>query len=414
MLIMTKIIYWSVFILLVIPKINLISVGNYNAGLRIDDLIISFLAAIFIINFSFLRKKSIPKPYVRYYLFIIFILFGTLITSVAYNLGSIIFPLRFLEYFTFFVIGVKLGSKGEYISGMMKFLLYSNILISVLQFLDIIGGFSTTGYRPSVSDRVIGLCSGPWELGVILNFLTCYFLGSRSSMNFKYLVFFSSLIIIFLSGSRMSLVAQVLIMIYYIYKSSSIVGIMKKVIILLPFVLLAVYFFSDSTVASRSGNLFTMDNITSIPDTYRATVLLNGNPDWSKFGVLGGDDVDASWAIRSLKWIYAVKLYLSNSTFFFTGVGAGTFGNALDGGWLRIFTECGIFGFSVFMLFIMHNTKKSIINKMIFISFSVNMLMIDIFMSYKVMSLMLFIFGYIYSDAKNDKSMLYNRTIKFK
>lgn len=411
---MTKIIYWATFILLVIPKINLISVGNYNAGLRIDDLIIAFLAAVFTINFSTMRTKSIPTIYAKYYLFIIFIFFGTLITSAAYSLGSIIFPIRFLEYFTFFIIGIKLGRKGIYISGMLGFLLFANIFISALQFVNIVGGFTTTGYRASVSDRVIGLCSGPWELGVILNFLTCYFLCIKSKMKLKYIVFFSSLLIIFLSGSRMSLVAQILIMVYYIHKTSSIVGVIKKALILLPFVFVASYFFSDSTVATRSDNLFTMDNITSLPETYRDTVLTNGNPDWSNFGVLGGDDVDASWAIRSLKWIYAVKLYLSKTSFFFTGVGAGTFGNALDGGWLRIFTECGIFGFAAFISFIRYNNKISIMNKLIFIAFSVNMLMIDIFMSYKVMSLMLFLYGYVYSDAKRDNSMLFIKKLKFK
>ncbi|WP_204268981.1 hypothetical protein, partial [Klebsiella aerogenes] len=121
-----------------------------------------------------------------YYIFILIISLGTLFTSAVYAQGTILFPLRFLEYFTFFIMGLKLGQKDDYISGVMKVIFFANIAVSLLQFVGIIGGFTTTGYRDSVSARVIGLCSGPWELGVILNFLTCYFLSIKVKETFKY------------------------------------------------------------------------------------------------------------------------------------------------------------------------------------------------------------------------------------
>ncbi|QIP24285.1 hypothetical protein [Klebsiella aerogenes] len=410
---MISLLHWSVFLLLFIPKINLISVGGFNAGLRLDDLIIAFWAVIFVSSFFMSRNYSLSKIEVQYYIFILIISLCTLFTSAVYAQGTILFPLRFLEYFTFFIMGLKLGQKDDYISGIMKVIFFANIAVSFLQFVGIIGGFTTTGYRDSVSARVIGLCSGPWELGVILNFLTCYFLSIKVKETFKYLVFFTALSVIFLSGSRMSFVAQMILMVIYVYQSSSFVGILKRVLILAPFVAIALVFVADSTVASRSENLFNMDNIVSIPETYRTTQLVHGNPDWSLFGVLSGDDVDASWAIRSLKWVYAVKLFVSEWIFSFTGVGAGTFGNALDGGWLRLFTECGVLGFVAFIMFMKQNSSVSNMNKLMFISFSINMIMIDIYMSYKVMSFMLFIFGYMYSKSKTDEPLPRNRTIKF-
>ncbi|WP_409158955.1 hypothetical protein [Pectobacterium sp. B2J-2] len=406
--------YWSLFILFLIPKINIISIGNYNAGIRIDDFIIALWICVFMLSYALRGRILVRVIDFKYYKFIIFMLIGTCFSLLFSGQGSIIFPFRFIEYFAFFIMGVYLAKKGTYITGMMKSILYLNIISSLLQFSGVIGGFTVTGYSNDVSSRVIGLTSGPWELGVLLNFITCYFLSSKAGNAYKYTVFFSCLFVIFLSGSRMSFVAQMFLMVYYILKTSSAIGIMKKVFIFTPFIIISFFYLAESSIAERSVNLFSIENIRELPETYRATTLVNGNPDWMKFGVLGGDDVDASWAIRSMKWVYAVKLFLSNPVYLFSGVGAGTFGNALDGGWLRMLTECGVIGLLLFVSFMNANKKSGLNNKLIFWAFSINMIMIDIYMSYKVMSFMLFIFGYTY--IRNKSGYAYNefRKLKFK
>ncbi|WP_233963539.1 hypothetical protein [Pectobacterium versatile] len=406
--------YWSIFALFLIPKINIISVGNYNAGIRIDDIIIASWVFVFMLSYALRNKFSIRRIDLKYYNFIAFMFVGTCFSLLFSGQGSIIFPFRFLEYFAFFIMGVYLAKKSVYITGMMKWILSLNIILSLLQSVGLVGGFTVSGYNPDVSSRVIGLTSGPWELGVLLNFITCYFLSSKASNTYKYAVFFSCLFVIFLSGSRMSFIAQMFLIIYYILKTSSTIGIMKKVFIIAPFIIASSFYLSDSAIAERSENLFNTDNIRELPDIYRATTLVEGNPDWMQFGILGGEDVDASWAIRSMKWIYAVKLYFSNPVYIFSGVGAGTFGNALDGGWLRMLTECGIVGLLLFVSFMRANNKLAIINKMVFWAFSINMIMIDIYMSYKVMSFMLFMFGYMYIKQKNGDEALSFKKVRFK
>ncbi|MCL2896798.1 hypothetical protein [Brenneria tiliae] len=410
---MTTFLYYSVFVLFLMPKINIISVGNYNAGIRVDDFIIATWLFVFLFSYVLNKKNTIRVIDLKYYKFIIFMFIGTCFSLLFYNQGSIIFPFRFLEYFTFFIMGVYLAQKDVYITGMMKVILYLNIIISVLQSVGIIGGFTVSGYNSDVSSRVIGLTSGPWELGVLLNFLTCYFLSSKSGNLYKIIIFFVCLIVIFLSGSRMSFVAQMVVAIAYILKTSSALGVMKKVMIMAPLFFASIFYLSNSTVAERSVNLFNADNFIELPTTYRATTLLHGNPDWSNFDILDGD-VDASWSIRSIKWIYAVKLFLSNPVFIATGVGAGTFGNALDGGWLRMLIECGVIGLILFLSFLSANKKLSLMNYLIFYSFLINMIMIDIYMSYKVMSFMLFIFGYMYIENKKNNTTIDFRKIKFK
>ncbi|MEB6335365.1 O-antigen ligase family protein [Serratia rhizosphaerae] len=392
---MRALMVFSIYFLFLIPKINLISVGGFNAGLRIDDAIIAMWMLVFLLivvekKITFTRKIDFT-----YYMFLMNMLIGTTLSSVIYQQGTIIFPFRFLEYFTFFIMGVYIARKEINISTLMQSVFYMNVIVALLQFSGVLGGFSVTGYRPNVSARVIGLTSGPWELGVILNFITCYLFASSARAYYKYFVFVLGLLVILLSGSRMSFVAQVVLLIVYMFNHANAVSIIRRILIVTPFVFLTLIYFSDSVVAERSEKLFNVDNLTSLPDYYRNTELVSGNPDWTTSGMLEGNDVDASWAIRSIKWMYALKLFLSNPMFIFFGVGAGTFGIALDGGWLRLFTECGVVGALLFISFFRRCKRSSRMIQYCFIVFSINMIMIDVYMSYKIMAMLLFLAGYM-------------------
>lgn len=369
--------------------------GGFNAGLRIDDAIIAIWLLIFLLivvekKITFTRKIDFT-----YYMFLLNMFVGTILSSVIYQQGTIIFPFRFLEYFTFFIMGVYIAKKEINISTLMQCVFYMNVIVALLQFAGILGGFSVTGYRPNVSARVIGLTSGPWELGVILNFITCYFFASSAKAHYKYFIFVLGLLVILLSGSRMSFVAQVVLLMVYMFNHANAVSIIRRVLIVTPFVFLTLIYFSDSVVAERSEKLFNMDNIISLPDYYRNTELVKGDPDWTTSGMLDGNDVDASWAIRSIKWMYALKLFLSNPMFILFGVGAGTFGIALDGGWLRLFAECGVVGALLFISFLRRCKRRSKVMQYCFIVFSINMIMIDVYMSYKIMAMLLFLAGYM-------------------
>lgn len=54
---MTNFLYCSVLFFFLMPKINIISVGNYNAGIRIDDFIIAIWLFIFL--FGYVSNKRI-------------------------------------------------------------------------------------------------------------------------------------------------------------------------------------------------------------------------------------------------------------------------------------------------------------------------------------------------------------------
>ncbi len=70
--------------------------------------------------------------------------------------------------------------------------------------------------------------------------------------------------------------------------------------------------------------------------------------------------------------------------------------------------------FVAFIMFMKQNSSVSNMNKLMFISFSINMIMIDIYMSYKSHVLhAVYFFGYMYSKSKTDEPLPRNRTIKF-
>ncbi|MNQ60670.1 hypothetical protein D3C85_749570 [compost metagenome] len=390
-------IYCVVLALFILPKINIIDVGGFNAGLRIDDGLILMMAALI---FGTRMVKHLSPPITNYekkfFIFLCLITVGTLISSLGYNRGTILFPIRFAEYFVFFYIGKTFFAYGLSLKSMLTAVFAANVTVALLQYAHVIGGFTVRGYKPDVSERIVGITSGPWELGVLLNFICCYFLVNDKSSIKKYSILVIATLVILLNGSRMSLVAQAAITLAYFTMASSIASVLKKSLALIPIVLIAIVLFEGSEVSSRSESLASWDNVETLISTYDDVQVKGQIPSWDELGTLKGGDLDTSWSMRGVKWIYAIKLFLSSPIFMVFGVGSGAFGNALDGGWLRILTEWGIIGSAAFVMFLLLVKKLNATMRLMMIAFAVNMLMIDIYMSYKVMSVIMFCTGYYY------------------
>lgn len=382
-----------VYILFLIPKVNLITIGGFYAGIRADDVIILFIGMCFFSNFLYTKKINIERTFAT---FIFIMLVGSVVCGMLFSQGSILFPLRFIEYSIFFYLGRYLyNDSSERLSNLIGAVFWVNVAISVLQVVGVVGGFTVMGYKPNVSDRIIGMTSGPWELGVLMNFTSAFYLIYGKNSLKRYIPYVLASVIILLTGSRMSFVAQLVIIAVFIIKQGSFIQFLKKALIAVPLVFAMFIYVENSSVSSRSENLFNSDNITSLASLYEQTNVTYGNPDWHMVDTMAGDDVDLSWAMRVMKWLYAIKLFFKNPIFFVTGVGAGTFGNALDGGWLRLLLECGVFGFYAFLVFLKKVKNSSPMMLLFTIALGVNMLMIDVYMSYKIMTLYLFFAGYM-------------------
>lgn len=392
---MKLIVAFLLAVLLLSPKINVISMQGFNAGIRIDDIIIAFLFVT--LGFISLSKLEL-KIEKRYSLFIFCMLICTFICNSVFGQGTLLFPARFIEYAIFIYIGKYLCNSSDRIFHCsLKAVFIANLIVAILQWRGYVGGFTVYGYADYVGDRVVGLTAGPWELGVLLNFATAYFitLNDENKIKVAYTVAFT--FAIFLTGSRMSFLANIIIIAVYMLHGKSISGRLGAMMMVVPVVAIAIFASSGTALAERSANIFSYSNFSHLSDIYKYTVVTYGNPDWTNVSMMDVSGADASWSMRVVKWIYAIKMFLMNPVFWFIGVGSGTFSNALDGGWLRILTECGIIGIYFFVFFISRLKSLSLFMKLSAAAFSINMIMIDIYMSYKVMSVLLLCYGY-YSE----------------
>lgn len=395
---MNAILLILVYILFLLPKINLVSVGNFNAGLRVDDVVIAAAAAI-LIGRKVLQDGaliSLSRAERWFWLFFATCLLSAVWNAFAFGRGSILFPLRFAEYFVFFYIGWSLASaKRDVAHRLLMTVFWANVAVASLQLAGLVGGFTVRGYTANVAERVVGLTSGPWELGVVLNLVTCMVLSQKASVLKKVLVFSVATFFILANGSRMSLVAQVAILGASIVFSGGLVKSLKAGLFAAPAIALVAVLFAGSGVATRSASLSSMDNVSLLVASFGNVQATEKAPAWDELGVLSRDEgVDASWSMRGPKWVYSVKMWMLNPVNTVFGVGPGTFGNALDGGWLRLLTEAGIAGLAAFLLFMKTVFGQGGALRLAVVAISVNMFFIDIYMAYKVMSIFLFLCGF--------------------
>jgi hypothetical protein len=396
---------WLGVILIFLPKINIISVAGQTAGLRIDDLILGF---IFIyacrrqINFSNL------SPIETTFLAMVgFWILSNVFNMLSYHQSNLLYSLRYIEYFLFFYVGILFARRYN-IDTFLLYFVGINGLVMVLQLSGLMGGFSSIGAVSDVGGRAIGLTGGPWEIGALLNFSFAIFamnLRATKKNAYVFLFYFVTFILILFTGSRMSLLAHLVMLIMYLYKIFANKFLFLVYLGLLSVMVLGIFIAFSATVSERSQNTFSVSNLEAFVDAYKSVALksnFNGFPDFDI-----DESADLSWLMRVYKWSYAIKSWLSIPIFWLLGVGPGTWGTALDGGVLRLLTETGLIGFSLFLVFIKKVINLEYCLLPVMIALFINMLMIDIHISYKSMAFIFFAVGYFYNlsasrqDVKN-------------
>lgn len=393
-----------VFILFISPKIDIIDIENFNAGLRFDDFILLitlvYLASVSLI--SPVKNFTISSFEVRYFVFIAIMLVGTGYGNYMYDRGSLLFPIRFVEYFVFFYLGRKYFVQGFSFENLWLTVFWTNLIVASGQSFGIIGGYTVRGLQSDVSERIVGIYSGPWELGVILNFISIMALTSLNVDRWlRLFVVGVSTVLILNTGSRMAFLAQIIMIVFYLGIGVSVKVLLRRSFAAILVMVLLYVSLADSVVTERSENLFNIENINTFYRYYNYVEIQEVPPSWAELGNLDGGSLDYSWRERGVKWIFAMKLALSSYFYILFGVGAGAFGNALDGGWLRITCEMGLSGLVAFLFFMCRAYKLCVRSKLLVIVIFVNMLMIDIYMAYKVMAFMLFYFGYSYERNRS-------------
>jgi len=405
---------WLTLPLLFLPKINILSFGRETAGIRIDDLILLIFAVVCFWGNLTVRKSfsDIEKcvAYITGLALVSFIINRVLNVADILNVqSSLFYALRLLEYFSFFYIG-KMAVRFYSTNTIILLFFLWNALLMVLQKIQLIGIFTSDGYQPITSDRILGIASFGSEIGLLLNMLFCYFIymsraknaenlaemearGARQ-VNAPYLLLLLFVLLVVFSGARTA-IATLLITFFACLRD--IIDWRKPKTLILPtctilvgVALTVIALYSFSGIVTRSKGLLSFKNIELI-STVWDNIILDYDPIGRESVSLGAHD--ASWWMRIHKWCYALKLYVQHPECWILGIGPGFAMAALDGGFLRIFTELGIVGSFFYAKFFYSIASLSRQLAWMTIVFMLNMIFFDAHLAYKPMTLLLLIAG---------------------
>jgi hypothetical protein len=386
-----------VSILLLLPKIDLVPITGGSA-IRFDDILLFLMALLLFINFLKSSRKIITEIEWIFILLFLFMVFSNILNMLLFERSNILYSIRYIEYFSFFYAGFYFSQKYSLQKLLIIYLYITAIFVLIQSF-----GNSIHHLLPTFIHRngiVTGLTAGPWELGAALNIIfSVYAFRKRNTFFLIFKIFVITSFIILLTGSRSPLAAHLFLFICYLLFFLSL---KRKILIILSFPIIAIIgsiILSNTSllVTERSKKLFDYDNIELVKGYFDTVEIPHSGLGFHNSEITGAVDKnigDTSWAIRSMKWVYSVKLWYENDISIFFGVGPGTLGRGLDGGVVRVLTEFGIVGFIIyFYLLYKIATTYGVVAIFITLSLLINMLMIDVHNAYKVMSLFYFIIG---------------------
>jgi hypothetical protein len=399
--------------MLFMPKVNIVSIAGESAGIRIDDVLLFVILALLMAGVLLARKVRINRIESITFLLIGYLLFSNFVNLQLFDRSSLLYSLRYVEYFIFFYIGRYFFDARYSAARLLYAMLFVNAILMVLQDFAIIGGFGSAGFSPDVASRPIGVTGGPWELGALLNVCLAIFLFDRKEVpgvtsRILVIAFTSALVV--MTGARMPALAHVFLISYYLYlhapnktyflgRAAIIGGPLLVAILLIP-----------NPLTGRSGNIFSAANIELFQEQY-SKGLPEENFEGFSQSYIAEEGTDLSWLIRVARWTIAIKTWTHSPLTWFVGVGPGNWGPALDGGWLRVMTEWGLFGLSIFLVFLYRIAQISRAAFAMVVALAINMLFIDIHIAYKAMSLFFFLSGYAYNKERANRGEVHKPSI---
>tara|TARA_Y100000996_G_C22543009_1_gene650703 strand:- start:466 stop:1659 length:1194 start_codon:yes stop_codon:yes gene_type:complete len=376
-------------LLIVIPKVNLISIPGFWQGIRLED-IITFLILIYMILNSKNYALKLDDPNTKFFLFISYVLASYLVgylSGISYGYIDIITIVRIIEYSTIilFFSNVSFTSNhNKKIIIFLKVLIVINFLVSIGQYFEIVGYYSSRGYHEPDFDywRAFGILSGSWELSFVtsISYFLIY-LETRKKFNI-YLIL--SLIIIFLAGTRGIQYPFILtIVILYFPELIKIQSKLKFIIYTFIFVLIFyfMYFVQNINIFFLVKSLFDLMFYGYVPDF----------SDLSKSEV-----VYYSWVYRLKDWLNYYQLMNTNLFTFLFGTGFSSI--YYESFIFRILFGTGLVGFFLLILLCFR------LNIFIIFFLFITGITLDFTSSFKQFIILYFFFQYMRSYNKNEIS----------
>jgi hypothetical protein len=401
-----------VTLVLVIPKINLVSFGPYEgAGLRIEDfLILTFFVLLGPIWFWYARAAT--RTEVAFFLFFT-VSVVSLLANLAFDRGSILYALRIVEYWALFYAGV-LASRFGIANKVLGWLLVLNCIAVGLQYFHLIGGWSNGVFVENLT-RPTGLTNGAYEAPFVVGLISVFLIRQLAGW-WLYGSIMLATSAILMTGARIVIFGYLIAVLLSFLPKRRYSMFRRRRRVLAPLSALAIVtvisLFAAPQVFERFGGLANFKLISmEVAEIYlRAGGERNGasGEDFKRTqltlrtqGVKSyiEDELslsaDLSLLVRTNKWFWGIKSFFNqNVLMYFVGVGPGTMGNALDGGFLRILIETGVLGTLAFVYFlycVVRIDRERLLPVVIF--FILCNLVIDYYLASKPMMTLLFIIG---------------------
>jgi len=398
-----------------LPKITLVSAGAYEgAGLRIDDFVLFGLLGVVIFS-AFSMKSFKVTAFETCFFLLIFWFFVAFTLNIPQGRGSILYVLRLIEYFALFYIGAMAPNPRALLRVLVVWSVL-NAVLSVLQYLGIVGGMMNGVYVPTL-ERATGLTNNATETSMVALLIFAFYTAlNRTSEDFWRLCIMFSItaIAIGVSGSRMPIALLLLVFAWHMW---SLRGVYRITIVagFVGIVLFAMTSFSVQQINPSDDAESQQSLQTRVFGLFKeggtaAVVTLFDRVQFEQAGFTNadvvvaresnkkilGDDADLSLLVRFSKWAYAVKTWANQGVFYqIFGVGPGVWYNALDGGLLRILTESGFFALITFLALYFVRPKYGDFDptKVMILIFFAGNLVVDHYFFYKVMACFLMIVG---------------------
>lgn len=390
---------------LVIPKVNLIQISGQTSGIRLDDIFVMLSTPYLLMQIG--RCGPALRGLRVYLAFIILALVSGLIHIEANGWKLLLYPARLIEYLVFILAGALCADRKMLIMVCLA-IIFLNTGAAIGQVFFDLGGFPYSRYVSEVEGRAIGLGAGPWEMAAIVNLSMAYLYYAWGSKGQKpvlfLLVYLVALVGLILTESRVGLMVSTFTVSLFVFQLD--MTWVKRLLALLAVavVSVAVFLSIPNSLAERSKDLVDSGNLDQTVQIGAAKIgsakigaaktcgPSNAGGELN-FQVINDGAHDPSWGVRAKKWATAACIFLNDPQNIPLGVGPGYFGPALDGGFVRVLVEHGALGILVLLLSLAGLDPAFRNYRVIAMVFAAHMVFIDIYLSYKFTSLLLFLLG---------------------
>ncbi len=419
-----------VIVIVFFPKLNLIDIAGSSTGIRIDDIL---LAIILLVLFPKHIRECLKDPNVRpiskYFILYIIACFISVIwgyySKYISLFSGILYFVRKIEYFVLLFIGYYYYKNNKlnntYINLFFDFIVIFHLVFVLLQYFGLMGSFHAGDMISTLTqNRVSSTFNGAYELSGFLLLLVPYYINSlfknktfkKSNLIMLFIIFF----IIFISQSRISLAAFIVLTILMMYKLGTKAQ-RKTITVSIPvFVVIGIMAVSlgTSKISDRMKSV-------SLSNAMAATACAWNYKNFDVYKTYGywytnfscitiGNDY--SWNLRVSHWMQLVDGLLRSPIL---GNGLSVTSSAADGEYVRVLSESGLLGLMLFILYIhalfkqFRKNKNSInifIVRYALIGMLIGSVFIDIFSASKIAMMFYFMLGYsIASLGEKDEEL---------